>query len=84
MHKRVCVQLHTYVENVALPAFDRQQSINISYPLGPQQQTCSDGFAAMDPCWDRRTDGRTPCRFTDPLRRILCGQCHWLAVRAAG
>jgi len=44
-------------ENVAaLPAlFARrtpplQQSIDISCPPGPQQQTCSSGFAAVDPC----------------------------------
>jgi len=40
----------TYADNVALPSFARrtpllQQSIDISCPPGPQQQTCSSGFA---------------------------------------
>jgi len=30
------------------------QCIDISCP---QQQTCSSGFAAVGPCWDRQTDG---------------------------
>jgi len=46
---------------VALPAFARrtlllQQSIDIAWPPGPQQQTCSSGFAVLGSCWDRRTD----------------------------
>ena len=32
-----------------------QQSINICLP-GPQQQTCSSGFATVGPCSDRHTD----------------------------
>jgi len=49
---------------VALPAFARrtpllQQSIDISCLPFPQQQTCSSVFAAVDPCWDRRTDRPT-------------------------
>ena len=27
-----------------------QQSIDIFCPPGPQQQTCSSGFASVDPC----------------------------------
>jgi len=51
---------------VALPAFAcrkpllltaGQQSIDIFCPPGPQQQTCSSGFAVVDPFWDRQTDG---------------------------
>ena len=48
--KQVCVQLPTCADNVALPAFAAarraaaapavQQSIDISYPPGLQQQTC--------------------------------------------
>jgi len=34
-----------------------QHLIDISRPPGPQQQTCSSGFAAVGPCWDRQTDG---------------------------
>jgi len=54
---------------VALPAFARrtpllQQSIDVTCSPGPQQQTCSSGFAAVGPCWDG--DGRTPHRFIDP------------------
>jgi len=26
-------------------------------PAGPQQQTCSSGFAVVDPCWDTHNDG---------------------------
>jgi len=44
-----------------------QQSIDISCPPGPQQQTCSSGFAAVGPCWDRRT----PYRSTDPAVHTL-------------
>ena len=61
----VCVQLLTYADNVALSTINPrtpllQQSIDISYPPGrQQQQTCSSGFAAVGPCWDRRTDKRT-------------------------
>jgi len=50
----------TYADNVALPAFARrcccgvQQSTDISCRLGPQQQTCSSGYAAVSPRWDRR------------------------------
>ena len=49
---------------MALPAFARrtpllQQSIDISCLPFPQQQTCSSVFAAVDPCWDRRTDRPT-------------------------
>ena len=51
-----------YADKVALLEFARrtpllQQSINISCPPGPQQQTCSSGFAAVGPYWDRQTDG---------------------------
>ena len=49
------VQLPMYADNVALPTFAchvplLQQSIDISCPLGPQQLTCSSGFAAMGAC----------------------------------
>ena len=37
-------------------------AIDISCPLGPQQQTCRGGFCCCGPCWDRRTD-------TVPLHR---------------
>ena len=32
-----------------------QQSVDISCQPDPQQQTCSTEFAAVGPCWDRRT-----------------------------
>jgi len=36
-------------------------------PAGPQQQTCSSGFAGVDPYWDRRTDRqRTPVSLHTP------------------
>ena len=71
--QQVCVQLSTYADNVALPAFARrcclapavQQSTNISCSPRPQQQTCNSGFTAVGPCcmgqtewWtDERSDG---------------------------
>jgi len=49
------VQLPTYADNVALPAFADctpllQQLIDISCPQSPQQQTYNDGFDAKGPC----------------------------------
>jgi len=44
-----------------------QQSIDISSLPGPQQLTCSSGFAAVCPCWDRQTDGQTDGRLTDAM-----------------
>jgi len=76
MHKtqQVGIQLPTYADNMALSASARrcswalamQQSINISCQPGPQQQTSSGGFAAVDPCWDRQTNGRTPYCYINP------------------
>jgi len=59
---QVCVQVPTYANNVALPAFASrasllQQSTDISCVLRPQQQTCSTEFAVVGPRWDRQTDG---------------------------
>ena len=39
--------------------------------LGPQQLTCSSAFAAVGPCWDRQTDGRTPYRCVDPAPHAM-------------
>ena len=39
--------------------------------LGPQQRTCSSAFAAVGPCWDRQTDGRTPYRCVDPAAHAM-------------
>jgi len=55
-NKQVGVQLPTYADNVALPAFARRCCSNLM-PAGPQQQTCSSAFAAAGPCWDRQTGG---------------------------
>jgi len=76
-NKQVCVQLPTYADNAALPAFVRrtpllQQSIDISCRSGPEQQTFSSGFAAVGPRWDKQTDGHRTVSQT--LLRILCGQ----------
>jgi len=54
---------------VALPAFGRhtpvvQQSIDISCPSGPQQQTRSSGVRRPDGT-DRQTDGRTRDSYID-------------------
>jgi len=51
-----------------------QQSIDISYPPGPQQQTRrtllqrADGTARRA---DRQTDGQTPYRFIDHASRTM-------------
>jgi len=55
--QQVRVQLPTYADNVALPAFTRHTL---------QQSIDSSRFAVMGPCWDGQTDGRTPYRFIDP------------------
>ena len=68
----------TYAQNVALPAFVRcmpavQQSIDISYPPSPQQQTCSSGVWRPDGT-DRQTDGRMdapPDRCIDPALDVV-------------
>ena len=36
-----------------------QQPIDISCVPRPQQQTCSSGYAAVGPCWNRQTDRQT-------------------------
>ena len=64
----------TYANNVALPAFTHcmpavQQSINIYCLPGPQQQTCSSGFAAVVPCWDRQINGWTDRQTDVPFHR---------------
>jgi len=59
--QQVCVQLSTYTDNVAVPTFAHctlllLKLIDISCPLGPQQQTSHE--------WDRQTDTvpfHTPC-----------------------
>jgi len=73
--------------NVALPAFAAarraaapyrcttpavQQSIDIVYPPGPQQQTRRTLLQRRANEWDRQTDGRTPCRI---IIYVPCGQC---------
>ena len=45
-----------------------QRSIDVSCPPGPQQQTCSSGFAAVGPCWDRQTDA-VPIHHKTPVPR---------------
>jgi len=72
-NEQVCVQLPTSADNVALLAFPAeapavQQSIDISWPPGPQQQTRrNDGT-------DRQTDARQfhkPCPHT--MRAVSTG-----------
>jgi len=74
----LCLQLPTPADNVALPAFAAarraaaapgvQQSIDISYPPGPQQQTRSNKVRRPDGT-DRQTDGRRPNSHTDAAPR---------------
>jgi len=66
--QQVRVQLPTYADNVALPAFTRHTL---------QQSIDSSRFAVMGPCWDGQTDGRTPYRFIYPashttMRAVQC------------
>jgi len=56
-----------------------QQSVDNSCRPGPQQQTCSSGFAAEGPCADGHTDGRPTDAET--MLRILCGQCQGRRLR---
>jgi len=69
---QVCVQLlaltkwHCPHSHAAAAAVDRYLLAD-----GPQQQTYSSGFAAVGPCWDRQTDGRTPYRFIEPAPRAM-------------
>jgi len=58
----VLCSVTTYADNVVLPdSPTATAAINISYWPGPQQQTCSGGFAAVYPCRERqrRTDSQT-------------------------
>jgi len=80
---RVHVQLPsvTYVDNVTLPAFPPpllQQSIDISCPPGPQQQTCISGVWRPGGT-DGQTDGRPTVAYT-LLRAAhitcVCEQCQ--------
>jgi len=69
------VHLLTYADSAALPAFVPRTPLLLSasrapidryfLPSGPTRNALSrSGFAAVGPCWDRRTDARqlhTPC-----------------------
>jgi len=69
--QQVCVQLPTYADNVALPAFARRtplllQSIDVSCPPAHSSKpAAADSLLWAHAGADRRTDGRTPCRFID-------------------
>ena len=56
-------------------------AIDISCPLGPQQQTCRGGFCCCGPCWDRRTD---TYRYIDPALHTIYGQCQIKAIQIRG
>ena len=70
--KQIFVQLPTSANNMALPAFAAaaagspaaQQSIDIFWPPGPQQQTRNSGVRRADGT-HRQTGGRTPYRDID-------------------
>jgi len=47
-----------------------QQSIDVSWPPGPQQQTRSSGVRLPNGGTDRQTDGRTPDRFMHTARAV--------------
>ena len=71
----------TYADNVALPALAAvrraaattavQQSIDISYPPGPQQQTRRTLLQRTNGI-DRQTDRRTPCRHRPRAAYYAC------------
>jgi len=78
-----------FANNLALHIYTHcmsamHQSISISCLLGPQQQTCSSGFAAVGPCCNRRTDGWKPYCYIDPAPctmqevSIIISCCHSL------
>jgi len=74
-----------YADNMELPAFAHrtlQQSIDISWPPGPQQQTCSSGVWRANGTYkqvDRQTDGQTLYRFID-----LAPHTMWAAPKITG
>ena len=56
--QQLSVQLPTYADNVALPAFAcRTRLLSLARR--------SSGFAAVSPCWDRQTVRQTPYCFID-------------------
>jgi len=62
-NEQVCVQLPTSADNVTLLAFPAeapavQQSIDISWPPGPQQQTRRGSVRPPNDGTDRQTDAR--------------------------
>jgi len=62
-NKQVYIQLTPSANNVTLLAVDVQQSIDISCPPGPQQQTRRSGVRRPNDGTDGQTDGRTPDRY---------------------
>jgi len=70
-HTEVCVQLPTHADNTALPAFASRTPLLL---LGA-------GCASIDLCLlpaeptlgqtDRQTDGRTQCRYIDPVPHTM-------------
>ena len=58
-------QLPTYVDNVTLITFAAvsvvRQSVDISCPLGPQQQTRCTGMRRLNDGMNRRMDGSSTC-----------------------
>ena len=82
-NEQVC-SASTYAENVALPAFVRcmlavQQSIDISYPPSPQQQTCSSGVRRPDGT-DSQTDGRAARQMHKPCSACCAGSGNNIQV----
>ena len=62
-NKQVYIQLTPSANNVTLLAVDVQQSIDISCPPGPQQQTRRSGVRRPNDGTEGRTHGRTPDRY---------------------
>jgi len=62
-NKQVYIQLTPSANNVTLLAVDVQQSIDISCPPSPQQQTRRSGVRRPNDGTDGQTDGQTPDRY---------------------
>ena len=65
----------TCADNVALHAFARRR-LAVQQSIDTSCITCSSWFAAVDPRWDRQTDGRKPYRYIDPAPKVCRYNWH--------
>jgi len=76
--KQVWIQLPTYADNVALPAFTRHCCSNQLISPARWAHSSKPATAGLTPMLrqshagsDRQTDGRTPCRFINPAPHTM-------------